>query len=196
MNVNYKTVYIADLAGALSPCLLGETPGIGFQPPEGAIDLGYELAAPADGFVWTLLVGEPVQVRDYRGTVYSTATGAAQALDVLGELPEGVTLLKWPGPFHVWLKGAWQLDQAAQLAAEAAEKVAGALKERDSRLSIAALRIAPLLDAQDLGEATTAEAAALLNWKRYRVALNRIEQQGGYPQTIEWPAPPGTPDTP
>ena len=190
MNVNYKTVYIADLAGALSPCLLGETPGIGFQLPEGALDLGYELAAPADGFAWTLVDGESVQVRDYRGTVYSTATGEAQAFDVLGELPEGVTLLKWPGPFHVWLKGAWQLDQAAQLAAETAEKVAGALKERDSRLSIAALRIAPLLDAQDLGEATPAEEAALLNWKRYRIACSRVEQQEGYPQQINWPVMP------
>ena len=190
MNVNYKTVYIADLAGALSPCLLGETPGIGFQPPEGAIDLGYELAAPADGFVWTLLAGEPVQVRDYRGPVYSTATGAVQALEVLGDLPEGMTALPWPGPFHVWLNGAWQLDQAAQLAAQAAETIADVLKERDSRLSIAGLRIAPLQDAQDLGEDTPAEAAALLSWKRYRVALSRIEQQGGYPQAIEWPTSP------
>jgi hypothetical protein len=196
MSEMYKTVYMADLAGGLLPCLLSVVPGIGFQPPEGAIDLGYELAAPAEGFAWTLLAGEPVQVRDYRGTVYSTATGAAQALEVLGDLPEGVTVLKWPGPFHVWLNGAWQLDQAAQQAAQAAETVAGVLMERDSRLSIAALRIAPLQDAQDLGEATSAEEAALLSWKRYRVALNRVEQQGGYPHVIEWPSPPSTPDTP
>ncbi|OLU22536.1 hypothetical protein BVH03_24975 [Pseudomonas sp. PA15(2017)] len=57
-------------------------------------------------------------------------------------------------------------------------------------LQVATQAIAPLQDAVDLGEATEAEQAALLAWKRYRIALNRIEQQEGYPHSIEWPASP------
>ncbi|KPA99321.1 MULTISPECIES: tail fiber assembly protein [Pseudomonas] len=57
-------------------------------------------------------------------------------------------------------------------------------------LSVAGLRIAPLQDAVDLGEATQIEVAQLKEWKRYRVALNRLPEQTGYPETIEWPVLP------
>jgi len=50
--------------------------------------------------------------------------------------------------------------------------------------------IAPLQDAVDLDEATDAEVALLKEWKRYRVALNRLPDQEGYPTDIDWPAPP------
>lgn len=50
--------------------------------------------------------------------------------------------------------------------------------------------IAPLQDAVDLDEATEAEALRLKEWKRYRVALNRLPEQPGYPAVIDWPAPP------
>lgn len=72
------------------------------------------------------------------------------------------------------------------------EQLAGrAGAERDRLLSEAAIRIAPLQDAVDIGEATAADEAALLAWKQYRVKLNRISQQEGYPSTIEWPQKPG-----
>ncbi|AXQ50603.1 hypothetical protein DZC31_20530 [Stenotrophomonas rhizophila] len=45
-------------------------------------------------------------------------------------------------------------------------------------------------DAVDLDEATDSEAALLKEWKRYRVALNRLPEQQGYPAEISWPAPP------
>ncbi|MBC3456369.1 tail fiber assembly protein [Pseudomonas mosselii] len=50
--------------------------------------------------------------------------------------------------------------------------------------------IAPLQDAVDLDEATEAEALRLKEWKRYRVALNRLPEQPDYPAVIDWPAPP------
>lgn len=65
-----------------------------------------------------------------------------------------------------------------------------AVQRRDELLAVAALRIAPLQDAADLGSATDAEAALLLSWKQYRVELNRIEQQAGFPTVIEWPESP------
>ncbi|MBA5960609.1 hypothetical protein GIB64_24565 [Pseudomonas lactis] len=65
-----------------------------------------------------------------------------------------------------------------------------ALSRRDSLLALAAVRIAPLADAVDLGSATADEVAALRLWKQYRVELNRIEQQVGYPTTVDWPSSP------
>ncbi|KAF1040296.1 MAG: hypothetical protein GAK35_03550 [Herbaspirillum frisingense] len=70
------------------------------------------------------------------------------------------------------------------------ELVASVQTKRDQLLQIAALRIAPLADAKDLGEATPDEDAALTAWKQYRVALNRVTKQETYPQTVVWPDPP------
>lgn len=67
------------------------------------------------------------------------------------------------------------------------ELVAAAMLERDQRLSIAAIRIAPLQDAVDLGKATPEEVSNLEKWKQYRVAVNRAQDQKGYPQSINWP---------
>lgn len=65
-----------------------------------------------------------------------------------------------------------------------------ALGQRDVFLAAATIKIAPLQDAEDLGDATPGEEEALKAWKRYRVALNRIEGQDGYPALIEWPIAP------
>lgn len=70
------------------------------------------------------------------------------------------------------------------------EVLAQTLVERNQRLVVAANRIAPLQDAVDLGEIEPAEEASLLAWKRYRVALNRIEHQPGFPDRFEWPISP------
>jgi hypothetical protein len=55
---------------------------------------------------------------------------------------------------------------------------------------MADFKAGPLQDAVDLGEATPEEEAQLLAWKRYRVALNRVPQQAGYPGAIDWPPEP------
>ncbi|WP_284508306.1 tail fiber assembly protein [Caballeronia sp. NCTM5] len=60
---------------------------------------------------------------------------------------------------------------------------------RDSKLAQAALAIAPLQDAVDLGEATDAESALLKAWKQYRVAVNRIDLEDASP---DWPTLPIT----
>lgn len=59
--------------------------------------------------------------------------------------------------------------------------------QRDALLTAAALRIAPLQDAADLDDATPEELAALTAWKRYRVALNRLDLSAG---ELDWPATP------
>lgn len=76
------------------------------------------------------------------------------------------------------------------------EILAMMLIERDRLLALAAIRIAPLQDAVDLEEATPDEVARLKLWKQYRIALNRVEQQAGYPAEIDWPRSPDTATNP
>ncbi|WP_242487481.1 MULTISPECIES: tail fiber assembly protein [unclassified Pseudomonas] len=64
------------------------------------------------------------------------------------------------------------------------------LSQRDELLKAAALRVAPLQDAVDIGNATEEESARLLQWKSYRIDLMRIEQQEGFPAAIDWPLSP------
>lgn len=56
--------------------------------------------------------------------------------------------------------------------------------------AIADYAITPLQDAVDIEEATEEDAARLKAWKKYRVALNRVSEQAGYPEKIDWPAVP------
>ena len=111
-------IYLIGLGGVLSgPITLPVVPGIGCQMPDDAIDLGSELVAPAEGYAWALVDSEPVLLADHRGTVYSTESGESRSHTVLGDLPEGLTTLEWPGRFYVWAGDGWTLDQAAQLEA-------------------------------------------------------------------------------
>ncbi|MEB3840456.1 tail fiber assembly protein [Pseudomonas guariconensis] len=79
-------------------------------------------------------------------------------------------------------------EAKAQAAAE--QHLAQVHAEMAARRTDADRAIAPLQDAVDLDEATAEEAAELLAWKRYRVALNRLPDQPGYPNEITWPVPP------
>lgn len=80
---------------------------------------------------------------------------------------------------------------AEMKSAEAAANVLAAAATETARLrSIADTAIAPLQDAVDIEDATVADEATLKLWKKYRVALNRLPDQPGYPDTVDWPAPP------
>lgn len=59
--------------------------------------------------------------------------------------------------------------------------------KRDALLAEAALRIAPLQDAADLGTSTAAETASLTAWKQYRVAVNRVDLTK---LPVMWPSQP------
>lgn len=69
----------------------------------------------------------------------------------------------------------------------AAEILARNAVTRDLLLATAAARIAPLQDAVELAVATEAETAALMQWKRYRVDVNRIDLSAASPG---WPSEP------
>lgn len=65
------------------------------------------------------------------------------------------------------------------------------LAQRDTLLREASVRIAPLQDAVDLDMASVEEKNSLTQWKQYRVLLNRIQDQPGFPRSFEWPTAPG-----
>lgn len=88
-----------------------------------------------------------------------------------------------PAPQQGWTYDA-KKGFAAPVAAAAPSETAA---YRDGLLTYAALRIAPLQDAVDMGEATSAEQSALTAWKTYRVAVNRVGVTDGTPV---WPIQP------
>lgn len=107
--------YIADNAGVLTgPVELPVIPGIGIQVPSNAIQLSARLAEPAAGKVWALVGGQPQQLADHRGQVYSTNTGEPLKHTALGVLPAGLTLEPRPSPDHSWNGSAWDFDADLQ----------------------------------------------------------------------------------
>lgn len=112
MSVIYLRATAGDLIG---PVLLVEVPGIGCQMPDNAIELEQELRPPPEGFAWALVDDAPALLADHRGMVFSTQSGEPRQHTALGELPEGLTALEWPGRFYVWSGDSWVLDEAAQL---------------------------------------------------------------------------------
>lgn len=168
------------------PVDLPEVPGLGVQLPSNAIRLDKPLPPASAGHAWALVDGAPLELADNRGLYYSTQDGRPVQVDALGPLPGDLTATPRPSEFHEWGGSAWALNAPAQAAAGAAQ----VKQQRDVALREAATRIAPLQDAVDLGLATAEEAGLLSQWKAYRVQLSRIEQQAGFPLSVEWPPAP------
>ncbi len=76
----------------------------------------------------------------------------------------------------------WSLMQtpAQQAEALALGTIAQLRREADQAL-------APLADAAALDMASETEKAKLTDWQRYRVLLNRVPEQAGWPTDIDWP---------
>ncbi|MCE5993275.1 tail fiber assembly protein [Pseudomonas sp. KCA11] len=76
----------------------------------------------------------------------------------------------------------WSLMQtpAQQTEALALATIAQLRREADQAL-------APLADAAALDIASESEKAKLKDWQRYRVLLNRVPEQAGWPTEIDWP---------
>lgn len=66
------------------------------------------------GYGWKLVNGEPVQLIDKRGTIYSKTTGEPTPWQALGELPEGYTQLK-PEAGQVWTGNGWDYTEVQKL---------------------------------------------------------------------------------
>lgn len=83
------------------------------------------------------------------------------------------------------------ITKAMKEQAAADQVLAGVVAETARRRIVADAAIAPLQDAVDIDDATDIETALLKAWKKYRVALNRLPEQAGYPTAVDWPAIPG-----
>lgn len=82
------------------------------------------------------------------------------------------------------------ITKAMKVEAAADKVLADAISETARRRAIADSAIVPLQDAVDIDDASSAEIALLKAWKKFRVALNRVPDQPGYPGSIEWPIAP------
>lgn len=136
-------------------------------------------AVVRQGEVWVL-------VDDYRGeTAYDKQTGTETVIAEIGEMPATLTMLAPQSQFDVWDEpaGAWVKD----VAAEQQSLTAQAKQQKTALLAEATSMFAPLQDAVDMGMATPEEEAALLDWKRYRVELSRVDVAK---RPVTWPVSP------
>lgn len=132
-------------------------------PP--ASEQGMAIVRTTEG--WAMLA-------DHRGaTAYCKQTRAPSAISEIGEVPTNLTLQQPNSPFDAWDEqtGNWVKDDEAEqqyLTTQARQQIAAMLAE-------ATTMVATLQDAVDLGMATKIEEENLIEWKRYRVTLTRVD---------------------
>lgn len=129
-------------------------------------------------------------VADYRIVSLWDKTTAAKVAAALGKTPDelNATQIEPTIDYPKWDEAStsWVTDEDAQLLAI----TSAANAEIENLLTTATTKIAQLQDAVDLGIATIEETASLTKWKTYRVLVNRVPTQSGYPTTIDWPPVP------
>ena len=131
-----------------------------------------------DGQQWTY-------PKDLRGTkIYSIETGGETILQEVGEIPDGFTELKPTSEFDSWDGKKWQFDKNKQHQYE----VNQASTKKNQLLAEATTQISYLQDAVDSQIASEQEAQLLVEWKKYRVLVNRIDIKQA--PSIEWPENP------
>lgn len=124
-------------------------------------------------------------VEDYRNQkLYSKETGERVYINGLGALPPDVTTIAPDGNYMRWNCEGWEKDTEAERAAA----VAFAESEKKRLTQEATLIIETLNDAVELSFATEVEVDDLIEWKKYRVLLNRVDTSEA--QDIKWPSPP------
>ena len=123
--------------------------------------------------------------KDLRGTkIYSIETGGETILQEVGEIPDGFTELKPTSEFDSWDGKKWQFDKNKQHQYE----VNQALTKKNQLLAEATTQISYLQDAVDSQIASEQETQLLVEWKKYRVLVNRIDIE--LAPNIEWPNQP------
>ncbi|HAW1857230.1 TPA: tail fiber assembly protein [Escherichia coli] len=155
---------------------------VGVSMPGNSTDIG-----PGDDIAGkvAVFIGDGwEQKADHRGeTVYSVTDGSDSIVDYIGEIRDGFTSTPPTTPYDTWNGGEWVTDTEAQHAAD----VAAAEQKKSQLRSVADAEIGWRQDAVDAGIATEEESAALLEWKKYRVLLMRVDTAAP-----EWPTPPAT----
>ncbi|TNH44088.1 tail fiber assembly protein [Photorhabdus luminescens] len=124
-------------------------------------------------------------VPDYRGkTAYDKQTRLPQKITEIGELPETLTFKKPDTDYDKWNGEEWVVDKDLLKSSQindAKQRQAELLRHANETLSL-------LQDSVDLEIATEAEEADLLEWKKYRVLLARVDTSQA--PDVEWPEMP------
>lgn len=137
--------------------------------PDNALRIAPEFK---DGFWACEKNGEWIQVIDLRGRkAYDKQTAIEVEVKALGALPDELTLLEPMTEFDYWDGQGWITDTDKQNASI----ISNNKQIKDTLLSQAASEISILQDAVDLDMASEEENIFLLNLKRYRVLLNRLD---------------------
>jgi hypothetical protein len=140
--------------------------------------IGDDLVVRLDLPCWS----DSIEAARFPVDIHSPADGQV----LLPGLYPGEQLVEVPGVID------WSQVITAEVKALAAAEhlLSVVVADLAQRRAVADAAIAPLQDAVELDLATDAEASRLKDWKRYRVALSRLPEQDGYPNAIDWPAPP------
>lgn len=150
--------------------------GDGFIPANtGLPAYSTDIAPPSakDGFVavfniesekWSL-------IEDHRGkVVYDIHTGNAITFNQLGKLPDDVVSVAPDGDFAKWDGEKWNHDTDAERNA----KINAILLEKNRLIKIVSEEIEILKDAIELGIATDDEQKKLVDLKKKRIELSRV----------------------
>ncbi|EJL8667533.1 tail fiber assembly protein [Salmonella enterica] len=124
-------------------------------------------------------------VPDHRGeTVYSTETGDAMMVSLLGDYPEGTTTLAPSTPYDTWNGSEWVTDTEAQYAAD----VEAAEQEKAALLLEAQATISLWQTELQLGIISDKDKASLIEWLAYIKRLQAVNASTA--PDINWPVPP------
>ncbi|MCW7764340.1 tail fiber assembly protein [Photorhabdus luminescens] len=160
--------------------MLGVSLSVGAYPdaPEFPDSDDMAVCRSEDGKRWEI-------VPDYRGKIaYDTLTREPTEITEIGELPDTLTFKQPPTDFDKWDGKDWVVDKdllKSHQINEAKQKQVELLQQANETLSL-------LQDSVDLEVATDSEKAALLEWKKYRVLLTRVDVNQA--PDVEWPPVP------
>ncbi|MQL46657.1 tail fiber assembly protein [Photorhabdus khanii] len=160
--------------------MLGVSPSAGAYPDAPELPKSHDVAVcrSMDSKSWEILP-------DYRGKMaYNTLTQAQTEITEIGELPATLTFKKPDTDYDKWNGKEWVVDKdllKSHQVNEAKQKQAALLQQANETLSL-------LQDSVDLEVATDSEKAALLEWKKYRVLLTRVDTSQA--PDVEWPEAP------
>nr|WP_314602180.1 tail fiber assembly protein [uncultured Enterobacter sp.] len=124
-------------------------------------------------------------VADHRGeTVYSTETGDAMMVSLLGDYPEGTTTLAPSTPYDTWNGSEWVTDTEVQHAAD----VEAADQQKTALLSEAQETISLWQTELQLGIISDEDKASLIAWMNYIKAVQAVDTSKA--PDITWPDKP------
>ncbi|MDN0805717.1 tail fiber assembly protein [Escherichia coli] len=139
---------------------------------------GFAICRTADFKAWDY-------VADHRGeTVYSTKTGEALTITVLGDYLESTTTLAPATPYDTWNGSEWVTDTEEQHIAD----VKAAEQQKSAFLAEAQVAISLWQTELQLGILSEKDKASLILWLTYIKELQAVVPDTA--PNIKWPTPP------